>query len=316
MIIGSSVLSFDELGDISHDIFVYALGFEARATSVASRVLAKRGIAIRLPEKDIFSYRRNKRFAETRKHLIVTDFEKFLGQDLPTLLEKSASKSVGIDISSMDRRTIFALLEGVACRVQSDTRVYVYYSPSAFSPPDWQFPIIERFGPIDKLHTAFDTDPLKPLLLIVSAGFEYGVAAGLISQLEPARTYVFWGSGVDSRFDDAVKKANFNFDFGAYDVRAVEYNILDPAGVYALLEAIVFRLSKRFRVVIVPMGPKAFVLQAVLVGMAHLGEVAIWRAQQDRIAPPDAKPIGRCVTATLNTQGLIEYAKKRYSVTG
>jgi hypothetical protein len=96
--------------------------------------------------------------------------------------------------------------------------IFIYYCPAAFNEPDWSFPRIESLGPVRGEFSAYNADPNKPLCLVLGLGFEPGVAMGIISQLEPKLSYCFWGSGVDGRFDKAVRHANFDFDFVGFNV--------------------------------------------------------------------------------------------------
>src|SRR5262249_6807148 len=156
--------------------------------------------------------------------------------------------------------------------------------------PDWQFPQIERIGPINAAFSSMDADPNKPLCLILGLGFEAGTSMGLISQLEPRLSYCFWGTGIDARFDKAVRRANFEFDFGDFHTKEVQYSIKDPKGSLEQLESVIYGLRRTYRTIIIPMGPKLFTFLSILVGMTYLGAVAIWRVQHTPDSPLDAAP--------------------------
>ena len=48
---------------------------------------------------------------------------------------------------------------------------------------------------------------------------------GLVSQLEPRLSYCFSGTGIDARFDRAVRRGQFQFEFGGFNTKPIPYNI-------------------------------------------------------------------------------------------
>ena len=131
---------------------------------------------------------------------------------------------------------------------------------------------------------------------------------GMISQLEPRVSFCFWGTGVDSRFDRAVRRANFNFDFDEFNTKAIAYNIKDPKGAFSQLESVVYGLMRDYKIIIIPLGPKLFTFLTALIGMTYLGNVAIWRVQYRRANPPDSLPGQNYVSAVLDTELLRAFA--------
>lgn len=285
------------------DLFIYGLGFETRSTAVVSNIEDEkcRVFALKMPEIRIHAYDKNVRFASTRHHIVVTNFESFLNETLETVFERRDEKpfKVGFDISSVNRIMLTEILLQLSRLLRQNDELEVIYCPAAYAEPSWAFPQIERLGPISP---AFSTlgDQTKPLCLILGAGFEAGTSMGIINQLEPRLTYCFWGTGVDARFDRAALRANFEFEFGVYNTRTSSYDITDPKGAYSMLESAVFGLSQTYRIIIIPMGPKIFTLLTVLVGMSYLGEIAIWRVQHNRTNSPDSLPNEYCVWSRLD----------------
>jgi len=219
--------------------------------------------------------------------------------------------TVYFDISSVNRQIMFSVLLKLSKLVDVKDQLSIVYCPAAYAEPDWAFPQIEGVGPVTPDFASYDADPLSPLCLVLGLGFEPGVSMGIISQLEPAKAYCFWGGGVDDRFDDAVKRANFGFEFGSYNTQAVKYSIVNPKAALQLLEGLVYGLCDDFHVVLVPMGPKIFSFITALVGLSYPGRVAIWRIQQKRTYPADAQPGGMVVWAKLNTALLLEATDRR-----
>jgi hypothetical protein len=205
---------------------------------------------------------------------------------------------------------LIAILNQLALSVTQEDSIELYYCPAAYFEPKWLFPQIEQLGPVDGLLSGFNSDPSKPLCLIFGMGFEAGVSMGIISQLEPGISYGMWGKGVDDRFDAAVSRANFNFDFPGFNTEILSYNVRDPKGAFELLENVVYGLARDYRVIIVPMGPKLFTAVAAFVGMKYFGDVAIWRVQQSHGTPADSVAAESCVVAKLDVHQLRGYGTK------
>jgi hypothetical protein len=301
--------SLQSLTDQSFDLFIYALGFETRATELVS-VIGKAGkvFALRMPAVKVHAYDRNVKYAKTNKHRLIDNLEVFIQGELRTLLGKRKGPvHIGFDISSVNRIMLIEILNALAVLTGPEDCVELLYCPAAYIEPDWLFPQIERLGPVNGLLSGFNSDPSKPLCLVLGMGFEAGVSMGIISQLEPSVSVCLWGTGVDPQFDSAVKRANFEFDFPGFNTRVLKYNIGDPQGAYELLESIVYGLVREYRIIVVPMGPKLFTALAALVGMQYFGEVAVWRVQHSRVQPSDSVPSSTVVRVVLDPYQLAEY---------
>lgn len=304
MIIGGGAIDLSASADFDFDVLFYGLGFETRSTHLASKLNARHNVALKLPFINIHHYKRNVRFAETRKHLIINDPLAYsISGSLQQYRARGAIK-VAFDVSSLNRAVMFDYLLQFAKYLQLEDELTVLYSPAAYSPPDWKFPQLERFGPISDYFTSFNSDPSLPLSLMLGLGFEPGVSMGIISQLEPRLTYCLWGSGADVRFDRTVKKANFDFRFPGFPTKAVRYLLNDPRGSFDLMEGITYGLMRDFNVVVVPLGPKIFSVLAGLLAMKHFGKISVWRAQYSRSSWPDAVPGKLTISANIDVNAL------------
>jgi hypothetical protein len=305
MILGGGAIDYSAVSELECDVLFYGLGFETRSTYLASRLKARRCVALKLPFINAHNYKRNVRFAETRKHAIVQDPLSF---SIYESLRQDGGRNainVALDVSSLNRAIMFEYLLQFAKYLRAEDRLTIYYSPAAYFPPEWEFPQLKEFGPISNFFTSFNSDPSLPLSLILGLGFEPGVSMGIISQLEPRLTYCLWGSGADVRFDRTVKKANFDFRFPGFPTKAVRYLLNDPRGSFDLMEGITYGLIRDFNVVVVPLGPKIFSVLAGLLAMKHFGKISIWRAQYSRSNWPDAIPSKMTIAAEIDVRALI-----------
>jgi hypothetical protein len=256
------------------------------------------------------------KFANTRQHRVVTDFRTFCSETLVKLFGRRSSTRmrIGFDISSINRIMLVEVLMQLARLCGEEDQIEVFYCPAAYQEPDWQFPQIEKVGPINFTFSTIDTDASKPLCLLCGAGFEAGITMGMINQLEPRTTYCFWGTGVDTKYDRAVRRANFNFNFEGFNTKAIAYNIKDPKGAFSQIESVVYGLIRDYRVILVPLGPKLFTFLAALIGMTYLGDVAIWRIQYNRLNPPDSLPSSNFIQSILDTALLKEFPLRESAI--
>jgi hypothetical protein len=312
MIESGGVRAFAAVEKANYDWLIYGLGFETRSPKIASIVDEScKIIALKMPERRIHSYTKNAAFAAMRKHIVPPSFQSFLSDVLPKIFSPSKKPlRICFDISSVNRIMLADTIVELARLCRPADRIDVVYCPASFHEPDWQFPQIERIGPINATLSSIESDLNKPLCLVLGAGFEAGISMGLVSQLEPRLSYCFWGTGIDSRFDRAVRRANFEFEFGGFNTKPVPYNIKDPKGAFIQLESAAYGFTKGFRVIVIPMGPKLFTMLSTLLGMLYVGQIAVWRVQHSRMAPPDAVPSDFCIAAQLDTLMLMEFAQR------
>lgn len=284
MIKWSSVKRFSDEGSTCVDIFVHALGFEQRACAIlaSGKVVAQRYISLQFPDEERFSYQINHGIAKNIGATIVRDYvEYFRGEFAAEVRGTEAvtnrKLNVTIDVSSMNRTMIATVLFAVISLRQHLDEVSLIYVPGVFHEPRSEFPAIERIGAVTPELSAFSANPELPIGVVMGLGYEYGLAVGLVNRLEPRLTVCFRAVGHDVRYEEACRKANLDFDFGGSNIQVGSYPILDPIAAYSYIENIIFGMTRNFRVVIVPLGPKIFAAIATLIAIQNIGSVAIWR---------------------------------------
>ncbi|MET4802119.1 hypothetical protein [Bradyrhizobium sp. LB11.1] len=318
MILDGGSVTFGRLGKESLDVLIYGLGFETRSTKLPSVIgHATRTLAIRMSGPSIHSLKRNVAFAHTQKHQVVGDdgpIESSIAEAIERSRRGDKPIRIAFDVSSVNRLVLFDVLLALSRFANPRDEIEVLYCPAAFVEPIPQFPCIEKLGPISGGFSGFDADPAKPLCLIMGVGFDAGVSMGIISHLEPRLTYCLWGTGVSKEFDNAVKKANFDFDFTGFNTKVLSYDLKDPVGTFQMLDNITYGLRNEFRVVMMPMGPKLLTVHTALIGIAYFGEVGIWRVQHSRFEPPDSQPGSYAIRARLMTDVLVQFAQRQQTL--
>jgi len=187
-------------------------------------------------------------------------------------------KRIFVDVSSMDRSLIARLLNSIFTTVDPPFNLRVCYSPAIFVEPSYEFvPARECAAAIPELSGNLGIHQ-SSLTLVLGLGFEYGVSLGLLEQFEPDSAVIFMPTGTDDKYDEAVRKANFNFDFGIENAELSRYRVDQPFALFDSLYSITSNASNLHRVIIAPNGPKIFAAVATVVGLFRAPQVSVLRA--------------------------------------
>ena len=173
--------------------------------------------------------------------------------------------------------------------------------PGEFHEPKTEFPAIEQIGAVIPELSGFSADPELPIGVVAGLGYEYGLAVGLINRLEPRLTVCFRAVGHDPRYEEACRIANLDFDFGGNPTEVGSYPIRNPAVAFDYLENVVYGMSKSFRVVIVPLGPKLFAALATLIAIKNFSIVSVWRVAA-QLEVSDVTPCAEFLHLELDLQ--------------
>jgi hypothetical protein len=298
--------------EIAADLFIHALGFEKRSRAAFSIINdTSDAISLAFPNENRLSYAENARFAKNRGSTIVSDYTAFFRNHFSEHLQSVCSRlkrppRIAVDISSMNRTMIAEVLLSLLRLRESIESIELMYVPGDFRTPRSEFPEIEQIGAVIPELTGFSADPELPIGVIMGLGYEYGLAVGLINRLEPRLTVCFRATGYDPKYDDACRHANLDFDFGYNETELGSYPLLDASNAYRHLENVVFGMTKGYRVVIVPLGPKIFAALSVLIAIQNLGTVAIWRVAA-KLEPADVEPSDDLLRVELNLDVVIPH---------
>ncbi len=272
-----------------YDVGFYAIGYERRSRFIAS-LLAPRTSTLcafeypvtALASDENRTWARNNRVEAIPLHNYRVDRDGSFRKTVAEFLERSSAnnrvKKIFVDVSSMDRSLIARLLSSIFSVVAPPFNLRLCYAPAAFVEPSYTFvPARECVPAIPELSGSLGS-PQSSVSLILGLGFEYGVSLGLLERFEPDTAVVFSPTGTDPKYDDAVRKANFDFDFGFDNIGLFEYRVNQPVGAFESLFSITSNASKLHRVIIAPNGPKIFAALATVIGLFRAPQIAILRA--------------------------------------
>lgn len=296
--------------DLRSHLFLAALGFEKRATH-ASRIYgswASHKLALAFPNQDIFSYEENRSYFEDAGFLTIrysdeawrdhcVEMFKAALSDAPAIDEKMFDFCV--DISSMSRPMIadvLLLLRRLALIVGRPISAKLLYSPAVYVPPPAVEGPIVKSEPVVPEFAGWSTASGTPTIAVVGLGYEPDFALGTWEYLEATNLVAFFPTGEDSRYDEAVEKANEQVlkQIGAAQVW--KYRVDDPVQLFVVLNTLVGGYAGAARPILVPFGPKIFAVTAMLVALVHFPAVTVWRVSGDQDAlPVDREPNGKVV---------------------
>lgn len=285
-------LTFDRNNHtVSCDLFLHALGFEHRSVELLRRNLieAREVISFAFETPGVLSYDDNKAICANAATKIVP-----AGQGARDVLRKyfetaqSRAIVVAVDISSLNRRLIAEIFLELCLKRDRIEQFKLIYTPQEYVEPEASFSKIGAIRAIAPELTAFDSDPDKPIALMLGLGFEYGLGLGIIDLIEPERTVCFKANGFDDRYEDAVRRANFDFEFSTANLLVQSYTLMDPLAAYSGINNIAYGLLSSHRIEVVPLGPKLFTAYAILLSLTFLGQVTVLRVPSNMSNPRDA----------------------------
>ena len=205
----------------------------------------------------------------------VCDFSLFLEQ-IKNRASKGLLQQISFDVSAFDREmiaSILLLLFQLRSKIQL---IQLLYYPMKFQRPSFSLDEATNFGPLHSVFFGNTSMSREKLTLVLGAGFELGKAVGAIDVLEPDRVYCFHPVGTDIAFEDAVARANMNFEF-IDDTRLLSaYNLTKPVEAYNQLRQVVdFELNER-NVLLFLSGPKIFAALGMIIALVYHPAVMVW----------------------------------------
>lgn len=306
MLINSAIITAP--GSFTCDLLVNAIGYEDRARfSVESTIVsAQRCLSIAFENRGLFGYSRNMEAME-RIGSSIFDWDGSqlergdIGESIDALIaELGPSIRIAVDISSMNRSMMSAVFRSLIRNHEAIHSAHVLYAPATFRAPDHDYPQIGQIGPVAPELSGYMSEPSFPVGLLIGLGYEFGIAAGIMNRLEPKLAIAFRAIGNDPRYEEAVRTANFDFAFGLARCDVTDYSLLRPDLAAGHVENILSAMTRQYRCVLVPMGPKLLSAIFILAGYRFLGHVAVWRVSEIGNSPHNASADGRLVKCEID----------------
>lgn len=191
------------------------------------------------------------------------------------LSQKKTEFNIFVDYSCMTKPWYYSILNYLA-NTKLDAQMvnaYFSYTPSIYSEP---LPPKQNTK-IEPLPGNYKISNHKPKALIVCLGYEQNKAQGIIDQLEPNLTYIFYTDpAIDSRFVEQVKNSNKDILRLVPESNIIKYPFSDILFLERELMSLYYLLKDDYNIIIAPLGPKPFTLVSMVLSVIY-NEIEIWR---------------------------------------
>lgn len=282
-------LSREEWSSSSYDLAIFALGFESRATylleSVAERT--KRGLALGFNYGKEISYESNlSKFSLARfnvkEDLLDQEFEGTIKGRLYEL-DKNQRQQIFIDISCFTRFRLAAIVNQIFLHSHTTKRELTI--DFAYSLARFERPTASRYpntvvGPAHSAFAGWSQGGYSSTAAVLGLGYEQDQALGVVEFLQAGEVWAFSPNSPIKEYKSAVSKANSLLLSEMNDGRVLEYDVCSPVSTLSRLESVIRGLDDSHSVVLVPFGPKIFVLCALIIA-AQKRDIAVWRVSQE-----------------------------------
>lgn len=282
-----------------YDMAAFALGFESRASCFVDDVAGstERLIAFGFDHGHDKGYQQNlRRFLDAGASIFQSldddafeyEFKKAL-----QLVSDEASQRIFVDVSCFTRFRLAAIVHEVFAVAEtraSELVVDFGYALAQFEKPSAQKHPNTVVGPAHRAFAGWSQGSYSSTATVLGLGYEQDQAMGVVEYLQAGEVWAFTPESPVPEYKPEVGKANELLLSEIAPNHVIEYDVCSPASVIATLESVVRGLSDEHSVVLVPFGPKIFVLCSLIVA-AIRQDVAVWRVSQgSRIEPHDRVP--------------------------
>lgn len=335
-LINAQQISFEEIKKTQFDWIIAASGYESRASYLTSKLDLNYEST-----KTVFGFSSRKILSRSKNDATFKklgfnqvacsgDSEREITHEMDVFFKSWRRKKLKIllDYSSMTRTWYATVIHYIWNLPKSVDLIdlYLSYTPSSFFPP-LEARQIDCMGALQGFSGL--NLPDRPTALVMGLGYEPQRAIGLNDYLEASHTYAFYADpALDNRFVSAVIKNNKILLNRLGKERIIRYPFANLRRTAALLSSLCMGLSKNYRLILAPLGPKPFSLLCLLLYLKFPKQFGVWRVSAsshgntyDR--EPKDKPI--ICKATFKLQNdhwhladkLIEFAPKvRVPLTG
>jgi len=264
-------IEISEITDITIDFFLFANNIEKRKLSALNQIKLENEIV------EVYSlYYPNSTFenVEGVSELIINNHNElvaFLKQKISS--SKKEEITIFIDYSCMTKSWYYSIILYLS-EVNTNfkkVRAFFSYTPSIYSEPLPPKPNKD----IQPLPGKYRIPNNKPKALIVCLGYEQNKAQGIIDQLDPKLTYIFYTDpALDNKFVQTIIKNNTNIL--EQDKNVITYPFDNLLYLERELTSLYYLLKDDYNIIIAPLGPKPFSFISMMMSVVY-PEIDIWR---------------------------------------
>lgn len=268
-------IGIEEISEYNFDLFLFANNIEKRKLEafniISQKNILKRVIALN--------------YCDGSEPQINNDFiENFTVKDLLSVRKiisdiifdcDKDDINIFVDYSCMTKPWYYTILSYLAEKNIGNKTVNCFfsYTPSIYSEP---LPPKQNTK-IEPVEGSYKIPSNKPKALIVCLGYEQNKAQGIIDQLEPKLTYLYYTDpSIDSKFVTAVRENNKDILKEIKDEFIFTYPFDDIKFLEKQLTSLYYYLRDDYNIVIAPLGPKPFTFVAMILSIIF-PEIEVWR---------------------------------------
>lgn len=261
-----------DLNEINFDLFLFANNIEKRKLTAYQNINANNSISL------AYALCYNENFEEDFEgitNIYVKEISDIFNILENVLSSNQAEFNIYIDYSCMTKPWYYSIINYLA-NTKLDAQLvnaYFSYTPSIYSEP---LPPKQNTK-IEPLPGNYKISNHKPKALIVCLGYEQNKAQGIIDQLDPNLTYIFYTDpALDSRFVKQVENNNKDILNLVPDSHIIKYPFSDILQLERELTSLYYLLRNDYNIIIAPLGPKPFTLVSMVLSVIYK-EIEIWR---------------------------------------
>jgi hypothetical protein len=183
--------------------------------------------------------------------------------------------NIFVDYSCMTKPWYYTILSYLAEKeIEAKTvNCYFSYTPSIYSEP---LPPKQNTR-IEPIEGSYKIPNNKPKALIVCLGYEQNKAQGIIDQLEPKLTYLYYTKpSIDDKFVEAIEENNKDILKEFKEDYVFTYPFDDIKYLEKHLTSLYYTLREDYHIIIAPLGPKPFTFASMILSIIF-PEIEVWR---------------------------------------
>lgn len=265
-------IEINEISNETIDLFLFANNIEERKLSAYNTIIRNNHII-----KTISLFYPNSILEDnTNVNNLVINNHNQISDLLDAELNNNIKKTFNlfVDYSCMTKSWYYLIILYLANNDLSIKNITVYfsYTPSVFSKPLDPKPNTD----ISPLPGKYVIPNNKPKALIVGLGYEENKAQGIIDQLDPAITYLFYSDpALDESFVKAIEENNDSI-LDEFKYNTIKFPFNDLLFIEKELTTLYFLLKEKYNIIIAPLGPKPFTYVSMMMSVLFQ-DIEIWR---------------------------------------
>jgi len=294
-----------QLADFKADLFITALGYESRSTTVARKFENNSCRKIALENSNLikeFSYQQNSDYFEKEGFEIIRVKSEL--PDVDSIFQSLSGDTINIalDCTNMPPLWYYEFFKWFDEKqaVEGKVRMRIAYTMARYVRQPGSRKVKEIFDFLkDETRPAND----KKTALILGLGQEKNVSDSISKMINPDLLYLFYADPpVEKRFVEKVFINNHKLINEAPIRNLVAYPIRNGQAIYHSLINTILPLRNEYSIVLIPQGPKIFSVVSMLVHMGY-PDVRISYPRFKKPATADREPKDEPVALDILFEG-------------